>query len=115
MEHSRNRHPSWHDQPRATLQSRRRDRVRFDLFGGENKLAGARVIGYALIYRGEADGLAGKTMPQYLVIKREICSRFHARKPLANKHCSITLATTHPRDAMHLGAEEIETTQLTGV
>lgn len=54
-------------------------------------------------------------MPRYLVIKREICSRSHARKPLANKHCSITLATIHPRDAMHLGAEEIETTQLAGV
>ena len=28
---------------------------------------------------------------------------------------SITLATTHPRDAIHLGTEGIETTQLTGV
>ena len=41
--------------------------------------------------------------------------RSAAHKPLVNKHCSITLTTTHPRDAMRLGAEEIEATQLTGV
>jgi hypothetical protein len=54
--------------------------------------------------RAETDGLAVNATPWYLVIELQISSRSHTRK---------SPAITDPRDAMHLGAAEIETTQTT--
>jgi hypothetical protein len=40
--------------------------------------------------------------------EREICSRSHDGKTLANHNRSIPLATTHPPEAMLLGTKGIE-------
>jgi hypothetical protein len=47
--------------------------------------------------------------------EREICSRSHTNKTLASHNCSITLATTHPPEAMLLGTEGMEMTASTCV